>query len=140
PTLFRSSIASINPSPSEVGVQVVLTATVVGGTPPYNCGWAFGDGSSGTGCSATHTYMSAGNFTVTIKATDSKGQSMTDTQLLVINARLAVRSVASPNPTDVTVSVSFSVTMLGGVSSVSCTWSFGDASSGTGCTTIHTYA
>ncbi len=137
---FGVSIASINPSPSEVGVQVVLTATVVGGTPPYNCGWAFGDGSSGTGCSATHTYMSAGNFTVTIKATDSKGQSMTDTQLLVVDPRLAVRAVASPNPTDVTVSVSFSATMLGGVSPVSCTWSFGNASSGTGCATIHTYA
>jgi PKD repeat protein len=74
---FGVSIASISSSPSEVGVQVVLTANVVGGTPPYTCTWAFGDGFSGTGCSATHIYASAGNFTVTIKATDSKGQSMT---------------------------------------------------------------
>src|SRR5260370_30204838 len=65
---------------------------------------------------------------------------MTDTQLLVINARLVVRAVAIPNPTDVTVSVSFSGTMLGGVSPISCTWSFGDASSSTGCVTIHPYA
>ncbi len=131
---FGVSIASISQSPAEVGVQVVVTATVVGGTPPYTCIWAFGDGFSGTGCSATHTYSSAGNFTVTIKATDSKGQSMTDSQSLVVNVKLAVRAGASPNPTDVNVSVSFTATLLGGVSPVSCSWNFGDGSSGTGCT------
>jgi PKD repeat protein len=137
---FGVSIASVTPSPSEVGVQVVLTATVVGGTSPYTCSWTFGDGSSAAGCSATHTFTSAGNFTITVKAADSSGQTMTDSRSLVVNTRLATSVAASPNPTDVTVSVNFTATMLGGVSPVSCSWSFGDGSSGIGCTITHTYA
>jgi PKD repeat protein len=137
---FGVSITSVNPSPSEVGVQVVLTATVVGGTPPYTCSWSFGDGSSAAGCSASHTYTSAGNFTITINAGDSTGQTMTDSRSLVVNARLVTKAGASPNPTDMTFSVNFTAAMLGGVSPVSCSWTFGDGSSGTGCTTTHTYA
>jgi len=137
---FGATITSVNPSPSEVGVQVVLTATVVGGTSPYTCNWTFGDGSSAAGCSATHIYTSAGNFTITVNAADSTTQTTTDSRSLVVNAKLATKVAASPNPTDMTVSVNFTVTMLGGVSPVSCSWTFGDGSLGTGCTTTHTYA
>jgi PKD repeat protein len=137
---FGVSITSISPSPSEPGVQVSFTATLVSGTPPYTCSWIFGDGSSGTGCSTTHTYTSTGNFTVTASAADSAGKTATANQSLVVNAKLTVTAHTSPDPTDVGVSVSFTATMFGGVSPLSCSWSFGDGSSGTGCLTTHTYA
>jgi PKD repeat protein len=36
--------------------------------------WTFGDGASGSGAHVTHTYGAAGNYTVTLKVTDSAGQ------------------------------------------------------------------
>ena len=41
--------------------------------------WNFGDGSSGTGASPTHTYMSEGTFTVTLTVTDVNGNVSTAT-------------------------------------------------------------
>jgi PKD repeat protein len=38
-------------------------------------GWDFGDGATGSGATASHTYGRAGTFTVTLKVTDSAGHS-----------------------------------------------------------------
>jgi subtilisin family serine protease len=39
--------------------------------------WAFGDGATGTGRVVTHTYTSAGTYTVTLRVTDTAGQATT---------------------------------------------------------------
>src|SRR5579875_610372 len=41
--------------------------------------WSFGDGTSGTGQSTTHTYNSSGNYTVALTVTDSTGTALTAT-------------------------------------------------------------
>jgi PKD repeat protein len=41
--------------------------------------WSFGDGTSGTGQSTTHTYNSSGNYTVALTVTDSNGVALTAT-------------------------------------------------------------
>src|SRR6266567_3430837 len=136
---FGVTITSISPSPSEVGVQVSFTANTVSGTGPYACSWSFGDGSSGTGCSLNHTYTSAGNFTAMINAADSTGQTSSASQQFAVKTKLSVTGSVGPNPTDADLSTSFTTKAVGGVSPLTCNWSFGDGSSGTGCSATHIY-
>jgi PKD repeat protein len=60
-----------------VGQTVTFTASAAGGVSPYVFKWDFGDGSTGTGSSVSHTYHSSGTFNVTLTITDSSGQTQT---------------------------------------------------------------
>jgi len=59
----------------------------------YN--WNFGDGSTGTGISATHSYTSVGNYTVMLTVTDNESLTHSDTTLVRINASGAPTIVIS---------------------------------------------
>jgi len=49
--------------------------------------WDYGDGTTGEGISAEHTYSSKGNFTVTLTVTDSNGEQKTDTTYVNISSQ-----------------------------------------------------
>lgn len=58
--------------------------------------WNFGDGSSGVGATTSHTYVSAGNFTVTLTVTDNAGVTgITTSQIRVIGQPPTVSIVPS---------------------------------------------
>jgi hypothetical protein len=67
---------------------VTFTATTNGGTAPYTITWSFGDGTTGTGASVTHTYAGAQSFIVTENATDSSTppQTATSSQTITVKA------------------------------------------------------
>jgi PKD repeat protein len=48
--------------------------------------WTFGDGGTGEGTNATHTYATAGTFTVTLTVIDNLGGTASATQQLVVTA------------------------------------------------------
>ncbi len=47
--------------------------------------WAFGDGETGSGASATHAYPTAGTYTVTVTVTDTAGNSATETRHVTVS-------------------------------------------------------
>ncbi len=57
------------------GSSVSFTGTVMGGTGFLSAAsWTFGDGDSGNGTSTTHTFASAGVYTVLFEVTDANGR------------------------------------------------------------------
>jgi hypothetical protein len=62
---------SWSPANGIVGQSIIFTASVTGGNPPYSFAWDFGDSGKGLGALATHSYLQAGNYTITLAVTDS---------------------------------------------------------------------
>ncbi|MFH0846441.1 MAG: DUF4349 domain-containing protein [Chloroflexota bacterium] len=64
----------------EARQAVQFMSKVAGGFAPYSYEWNFGDGSTSTLAAPTHVYRSSGNYTVTLKVTDDKGNTDTVTR------------------------------------------------------------
>jgi len=57
----------------KLGQNVHFDPRIGGGISPYSYEWDFGDGSTSTDVTPTHSYKSEGSYNVTLKVTDDKG-------------------------------------------------------------------
>jgi PKD repeat protein len=55
--------------------------------------WNFGDGSTGTGVTTSHTYTTSGTYTVTLTVTDNMGATGTDTAIITVQSAPVTTSV-----------------------------------------------
>ena len=107
--------------------------------------WDFGDGSTGTGVTATHRYSATGPFVVKLTVTDSNGLSdISDPQTITIGAGEPPTAtfVYSPTAPAANESVFFNATQSTageGHRIVSYRWSWGDGKTGSGSTTSHKF-
>ncbi len=64
------------------------------------CTWDFGDGTSGTGSSVTHTYNDTGTFYAVLSVEDNQGQTDNDSILIVVKPGIVsvLHQVKSPEP------------------------------------------
>ena len=135
-------LAVNGPSSAETGESLTYTASVNEGeaTQPLTYRWDFGDGSTGSGQTASNTYQESGTYTVTFTASNEAGE---DSQTLTVDvvevepARI-VSLDADPNPADEGESVSFSANVQGD-SPISYMWDFGDGATAEGGSPSHTY-
>ncbi|TMI14750.1 PKD domain-containing protein [Candidatus Bathyarchaeota archaeon] len=132
------------PATPIVNSPVTFTATTIGGTPPYSVTWNFGDGTSGTGTSVTHTFTSAQSFTVKETATDASTPTQTATSsqsvTVVTTPPLSTSLQVSSSSPQVGQTVTFTASATGGTSPYTYTITFGDGATGTGSVTIHAYS
>jgi PKD repeat protein len=125
-----SAAVSAEPNPSEVGVAARFTAGVTGGTGNVTYAWEFGDGTAVSSAAPTHTYLQAGNYSVTVWANDTGGGTGTANLTERVHAALAVQISESPATPDLGELVNFTANVSGGVAPYVFSWAFGDGGTG----------
>ena len=103
--------------------------------------WSFGDGATGTGATAQHTYAAAGTYTVGLTVTDDRGGTATATpqQVTVVANQAPTASFTHTQAfLDLSVDATASSDPEGPLTSYA--WNFGDGTTGTGATAQHSYA
>jgi outer membrane protein OmpA-like peptidoglycan-associated protein len=130
------------PTTLETGESGTYTASVNAeeADRPLTYQWDFGDGSTGAGMTAAHTFQEPGTYTVQFTASNEAGEDSRSLTVTVEEPQPAqvVSLNASPNPANEGESVSFSANVQGD-QPVSYEWDFGDGTTGSGEGPSHTY-
>jgi len=136
---------TFSPASPEVDEPVTFdasTSTDYNGQIVYYA-WNFGDGTQGGGEINTHTYTSAGNYTVSLTVRDNDGLIDGITKTITVRPK-GEAPEASFTYTPTTPQMNTPVTFNAGASTdpdgniVSYAWNFGDQTTGLGVTTTHT--
>jgi len=105
------AVTTINTTTAKVGDVVPFVAQAIADPDPIaTTTWNFGDGTTDTNLVTTHTYTSAGSFTVTFTATDILSHTSTISRIVTINSLDPTVPVISAQPQAKTVSAGTSVT------------------------------
>ncbi len=104
--------------------------------------WTFGDGSTATGKTASHTYSAAGTYTITLKVTDNQGAVASTTNPVQVSAAVNKPPVAAftSSAANLALALDASTSNDPDGTIASYAWTFGDGATATGKTTSHTYA
>jgi PKD repeat protein len=138
---------TINPASPQDNQPVLFDAssstTTSGIITSYQ--WNFGDGGTGTGMTASHTYAIAGTYVVTLRVTNSIGATNIKSQSVTVGqgANPTATFVMSPASPVIGQTINFNAsasTPAAGRTIAGYSWDFGDGTSGGGQTTAHAYA
>ena len=105
-------------------------------------GWDFGNGSSGSGVSASTGFGTPGNYVVTLTVTDDVGKKGTAAKTVTVASSLPISTFSfSPSLPFGGQTVNFNGTASSSPYGIaSYTWDFGDGGTTTGSTTAHAYS
>jgi PKD repeat protein len=134
------------PTAADATKSVSFAATATDISPAvqaagFSYSWAFGDGATGTGASLSHTFASAGTYTVNVIATDKYGKTGSASGTITISTPPTI-SAGSALTVNAGSSLTFSqATESGGAAPLTYSWAFGDGTSASGSLhPSHTYA
>jgi hypothetical protein len=129
-------------SPTVLGNPTTFAATVTAGAN-VSFAWNFGDDSTGTGVTPSHTYAQAGIYLVRVTASNSLGQQTAET-IVQVHAPdpnavpVAGLTATQDGPTALGEPTRFAASVTAG-SNVSFAWDFGNGKAGVGANPSHRY-
>jgi PKD repeat protein len=137
-------------TPSPINVLVPTTFDATSSTPGAGASqitsyaWSFGDGSTGTGATVSHTFSTNGTFNVTLTVTNDRGLSASTTQAVTAASSDPFTGdwVFSPAAPVVNSPVLFNADQVQtspGHTVTTFNWNFGDGGTGSGFVVNHTY-
>jgi PKD repeat protein len=135
---LQAPVASFtSPATGTVNTAVQFNSTSQGQVDSY--AWDFGDGNTSTEANPSHTYDTAGQYTVTLTVTNAAGS---DTETATIDVQEALQApvagFSAVSPATVNTAVQFTNTSQGQVDSYA--WDFGDGGTSTDANPSHTFA
>jgi chitodextrinase len=146
---------SVTPTPVNLNVPAIFDASASCGGAVTNGGcsgssgiasyaWTFGDGSSGTGKTVSHTYVTTGTFNATLTVTNDRGLAASKTQAIAVGATDAPTAlfVFSPTSPEMGKAVFFNADESHAAvdrTIVSYSWNFGDGASASGVGPTHAF-
>ncbi len=116
-------------------LAVAFTDTSTGNVTAWS--WSFGDGETSSQQSPTHTYSTAGTYTVTLNASNPYGFSLNTTVISVLDPPVA-GFTANTTVIPTGSAVAFTDASTGNVTAWS--WSFGDGETSSQQSPVHTYS
>jgi PKD repeat protein len=142
-------VVADGPTAVAVGETATFTAAVrEEGTQPMRYQWDFGDGSTASGRTASHSYRKPGTYEVTFTARNEAGRASHSTRIVVgqpgpgaqaSRGGLQIRSIEGPTEVQVGETATFEAN-VGGVSRPDeHRWRFGDGTSASGLLATHAY-
>jgi PKD repeat protein len=78
----KFSASSVN---AKTGNSIQFYPDVAGGFTPYSYAWDFGDGKTSTDASPVHSFAKPGKFTISLKVTDDRSNTVTETREGYVN-------------------------------------------------------
>lgn len=144
----QTPVASLTANPTSGTAPLVVSFDASASADPdgtiASYVWDFGDGTTASGATASHTFTQAGTFTVNLTVTDQGGNTDDENINIVVseapippNASFTATPTNGEAPLPVAFDASASTDNTG-IQSYS--WDFGDGNTGTGVSTSHTYA
>jgi PKD repeat protein len=131
--------ASAKPTPADVGSSLNFYGIFTGFTLPYTLNWSFGDGTYSSAQFPVHLYSEPANYTVIFTVSGACCPTNNATIHVLINPALQSGASFLPtNPTTASV-VNFTATPSLGTPPYVGFWVFGDGSTATGISVLHTY-
>jgi PKD repeat protein len=111
-------------NPTDVGIWANFSASISGGTGPFNYSWTI-NGQSFSTSYVNYTFTSAGTFPVSLTVTDANGNTASASVNEVVNADPSVVIQASYTKVDQGINDTFAASITGGTSPFNYTWSLG---------------
>jgi large repetitive protein len=134
-----TGLTATNDSPTPLGGPTQFGATISGGTN-VSYSWDFGDGTSGSGASVSHSYAAIGAYTAVVTASNAAGMVTATTSVTVTDPDEPIQGLTAANSSPVTLAETVHLTAtVGADSNVVYTWDFGDGTMGSGATAQHLY-
>ncbi|MFB6279812.1 MAG: PKD domain-containing protein [Salinibacter sp.] len=142
-------VVADGPTSVAVGETATFTAAVrEEGTQPVNYQWDFGDGSTASGLTASHSYRKPGTYEVTFTARNEAGRASHSTRIVVgqpgsgaqaSRGGLQIRSIEGPTEVQVGETATFEANVGGASRPDEHRWRFGDGTSASGLSATHVY-
>ncbi|MBF0103166.1 MAG: trypsin-like serine protease [Desulfobacterales bacterium] len=142
----KSPTCSIRPSVTS-GVAPLTVSFSSQGTDPeggsLTYSWSFGDNTTGTGASVSHTYANPGSYSVTLTATSTNGLTGNATVTIEVTAStpaLTISLSGLPTEGEAPLDVMFTTKIIGGTSPYKYDWNFGDGTTSNESSPKHTFS